>query len=80
MIIYLKSGQTIDMGEVEYCLIGNSNNKWLPEKRCPDLGNLLCLENLSFEDDDDVCYFYNSCNRLFQVKVCDIVAIAEEIE
>lgn len=77
MIIYLKSGQTIDMGDVTY-VMNENNDMYKPWKYCEEDEPVLTILNTG--TDDEVYLFYNANNEKLEVKRSEIVGIREEVE
>lgn len=77
MIIYLKSGQTIDMGDVTY-VMNENNHMYKPWKYCKDDDAVLNIGNNGI--DEEIYLFYNASNEKLEVKYSEIVGIREEVE
>lgn len=76
MIIYLKSGQTIDMGDVKFATDVNGET-YKPTKYCEENETLLCLFNLENAEDMELEIHSNDGKRLL-VQTHDIVGIMED--
>lgn len=75
MIIYLKSGQTIDIGDVIE-IMDDDNRVYKPWKYCKDCDAII---DLSFNDTDVATYiFRNSNNERLEIKENEIVGIRED--
>lgn len=75
MVIYLKSGQTIDMGEVTE-IIDDNNNIYKPCKYCNDGEAII---DLPCNSEDVITYtFRNSNNERLEVKENEIIGIRED--
>lgn len=77
MIVYLKSGQTIDMGEVTY-VMNENNYMYKPWKYCEDGDALLSVCDNAV--DEETYLFYNANNEKLEVKCSEIVGIREDVE
>ena len=77
MKIYLKSGQTVDLGDVKYAWTFGEDNKLLPLKYCDEGAKLLCLYNLVSEDEDIT---FVTDKQEFECKTKDVVGILYEVE
>lgn len=77
MIIYLKSGQTINMGDVTY-VMNENNYMYKPWKYCEEDDSVLSI--LPTGTDEELYLFYNTNNEKLEVKCSEIVGIREEIE
>lgn len=77
MIIYLKSGQTIDMGDVRY-VMNENNDMYKPWKYCEDGEAVLNICDNS--TDEETYLFYNANNEKLEVKCSEIVGIREDVE
>lgn len=77
MIVYLKSGQTIDMGDVTY-VMNENNDMYKPWKYCKDDDAVVSIcGNCT---DEEVYLFYNVNNEKLEVKCSEIVGIREDVE
>lgn len=75
MIIYLKSGQTIDMGDVTE-IIDDNNHVYKPWKYCNSGDAIIDLQCNSA---DVITYtFCNSNNERLEVKENEIIGIRED--
>lgn len=82
MIIYLKSGQTIDMGEVTHIEDGNGF-VYVPIKNCDNNTTLFCFGNLdtiNYPDENVEMEIINKDNKMLSVRKHDIIAILEDIK
>lgn len=82
MIIYLKSGQTIDMGEVTHIEDGNGF-VYVPIKNCDNNNALFCFGNLdtiNYPDENVEMEIINKDNKRLSVRKHDIIAILEDIK
>lgn len=77
MKICLKSGQTVDLGDVKYAWTFGEDNRLWPLKYCKDGAKLLCLENLVSEDEDIT---FVTDKQEFECKTEDVVGILYEVE
>lgn len=77
MIIYLKSGQTIDMGDVTY-VMNENNDMYKPWKYCKDDEAVLNICDNS--TDEETYLFYNAKNEKLEIKCSEIVGIREDVE
>lgn len=75
MIIYLKSGQTIDMGDVIE-IMDDDNHVYKPCKYCNDGDAVI---DLTYNSTDVITYtFCNSNNERLEVKENEIIGIRED--
>lgn len=74
MVIYLKSGQAIDMGNVTHAY-NECNRELKPFKLAEDNDECIGVENI-----DMMITIYNDNNELLQVNNKHIVAIREEVK
>lgn len=76
MIIYLKSGQSIDMGDVTYAIdsCGRESKAFKYAKDGDDVISTMDLSN------DDTLVFYNTNNEMLELKNSEIVGIRGEVE
>lgn len=75
MVIYLKSGQTIDMGDVTE-IIDDNNNIYKPWKYCNAEDAII---DLPCNSTDAITYmFRNSNNERLEIKESEIVGIRED--
>lgn len=75
MVIYLKSGQTIDMGDVTE-IMDDDNRVYKPWKYCEDGDAII---DLPFNSADVATYiFRNSNNERLEIKENEIVGIRED--
>lgn len=75
MIIYLKSGQTIDMGNVTE-IMDDDNHVYKPLKYCEDGEAII---DLPFNSTDVTTYiFRNSNNERLEIKESEIIGIRED--
>lgn len=74
MVIYLKSGQSIDMGNVTHAY-DECSRELKPFKSAKDNDILISVENI-----DMMITIYNDNNESLQVNNKDIVAILEEVK
>lgn len=77
MIIYLKSGQTIDMGDVRH-VMNEENDIYKPWKYCENGDAVLSVCNNG--KDEETYLFYNTNNEKLEVKCSEIVGIREDVE
>ncbi len=78
MIIYLKSGQSIDMGDVKFAMDVNGE-VYKPSKYCEEDDILLCLFNLEDSENTELTIDSNNGKRLL-VQKHDIIGIMEDAE
>lgn len=74
MVIYLKSGQSIDMGNVTHAY-DECDRELKPFKLAKDNDVLISLDNV-----DMMITIYNDNNESLQVNNKDIIAIREEVK
>lgn len=79
MIIYLKSGQTIDMGDVIH-IEDDNGCTYVSWKNCNDGDTLFCFGNLdtiNYPDENVEMAITNKDNKTLLVRKHDIVAMLE---
>lgn len=77
MIIYLKSGQTIDMGDVTE-ITDDNNQLYKPWRHCKEDDSII---DLAYNCGGAITYlFRNSNNEILEVKESEIVGIREDVE
>lgn len=74
MVIYLKSGQTIDMGDVTTA-IDLCGCEYKSMKYGKDGDNCISLIT-----DEDTLTFYNTDNEILELKCSEIVGIREDVK
>lgn len=77
MTIYLKSGQTIDLGDVKYAWVDSTNNPYIPLKYANEDSKLLMLENFDNEELDPVTFVTDTSE--FVCYAYNIVGILQEV-
>lgn len=80
MIIYLKSGQTIDMGDVIH-IEDDNGCEYVSLKNC-DGDTLFCFSNLdtiNYPDENVEMTIINKDNKVLLVRKHDIVAMLEDV-
>lgn len=77
MKIYLKTGQTIDLGDVKYAWTDSEDDKLMPWKYCGDFEKLISIGN--FANEGEYIIFVTD-KQEFECKTHDIVGILYEVE
>lgn len=80
MIIYLKSGQTIDMGDVIH-IEDENGYKYVSWKNCKEGDTLFSfgnLDSINYPDENAEMTIINKDNNTLLVRKHDIVALLEE--
>lgn len=76
MIIYLKSGQTIDMGDVTATMDENNHEaKTLKYAKDGD-----SITDWVYADEDSAIRFFNTNGEVLEVKGTEIVGIREDVK
>lgn len=76
MIIYLKSGQTIDMGDVT-TIMNEDNDRFKPLKYAND-GDPIA--DWLYANEDSAIRFYNKTGEALELKTTEIVGIREDVK
>lgn len=78
MIIYLKSGQTIDMGDVNK-IMDDNNNVFKPLKYNKEGEDAII--DIPYNWTESKSYiFFNTNNEMLEIKESELVGIREDIE
>lgn len=80
MIICLKTGQAIDVGEVKYAVINDGERVLSPANHCEDGDELLCLSNIMWCGGNNDIIRFTSEEYEFECSRLDIVGIMGDIQ
>lgn len=79
MIIYLKSGQTIDMGDVNK-IMDDSNNVFKPLKYVKGVEDAIIDIPYNGTESKSYIYFFNTNNEILEIKESELIGIREDVK